>query len=148
MRMAPSSAAPHARLRVLPQVRESAADRGRVSRLAAVGAAILVVAAVPAVSSAATRPWHGHTKRQAEVNILHATGVLKRWRVPVLNLRTNTLKSNTRVSCVGASKPVLARFKAFTCTIAYKTVRVRLKYTAFHGNGFGVRRLPLRPATR
>jgi hypothetical protein len=47
-----------------------------VSRLAAVGAAMLVVAAVPAVSSAASRPWHGHTKRQAEVNILHATGVL------------------------------------------------------------------------
>jgi len=51
-----------------------------------IGAAILVVATVPAVSSAATRPWHGHTKRQAEVNILHATGVLKRWRVPVLTL--------------------------------------------------------------
>jgi len=119
-----------------------------VSRLAAVGAAILVVAAVPAVSTAASRPWHGHTKRQAEVNILHATGVLKRWHVPVLNLRTNTLKSNTRVSCVGASRPVLQHFKAFTCTVTYKSVRVRLRYIAFHGNGFGMRRLPPRPTTR
>jgi hypothetical protein len=119
-----------------------------VSRLAALTAAILVVAVVPAVSSAATRPWHGHTKRQAEVNILHATGVLKRWRVPVLNLRTNTLKSNTRVSCVGASRPVLQHFKAFNCTVTYKTVKVRLRYIAFHGNGFGMKRLPPRPAAR
>ena len=114
-----------------------------MTRLAALTTAILVAAALPAVSSAAGRPWHGHTKRQAEVNILHATGVLKRWHVPVLDLRTNTLKSNTRVSCVGASKPVLQHFKAFNCTVTYKTVRVRMKYIAYHGNGFGVRRLPL-----
>jgi hypothetical protein len=114
-----------------------------MTRLAALTTAILVAAALPAVSSAAGRPWHGHTKRQAEVNILHATGVLKRWRVPVLDLRTNTLKSNTRVSCVGASKPVLQHFKAFNCTVTFKTVRVRMKYIAYHGNGFGVRRLPL-----
>jgi hypothetical protein len=114
-----------------------------MTRLAALTTAILVAAALPAVSSAAGRPWHGHTKRQAEVNILHATGVLKRWHVPVLDLRTNTLKSNTRVSCVGASKPVLQHFKAFNCTVTFKTVRVRMKYIAYHGNGFGVRRLPL-----
>ena len=119
-----------------------------MTRFAALGAAILVVAAAPAVSNGASHPWYGHTKRQAEVNILHATGVLKRWRVPVLNVRTNTVRSNTRVSCVGASRPTQQHFKAFTCTITYKTVKVRLKYTAFHGNGFGVRRLPLRPATR
>jgi hypothetical protein len=111
-------------------------------------AAIAVAASLTAVSSAATRPWHGHTKRQAEVNILHATGVLKRWHVAVLNLRTNTLKSNTRVSCVGASKPVQQHFKAFTCTVSYKTVKVRLRYIAFHGNGFGMKRLPPRPAAR
>jgi hypothetical protein len=114
-----------------------------MTRLAALTTAILVAAALPAVSSAAGRPWHGHTKRQAEVNILHATGLLKRWHVPVLDLRTNTLKSNTRVSCVGASKPVLQHFKAFNCTVTFKTVRVRMKYIAYHGNGFGVRRLPL-----
>jgi hypothetical protein len=120
----------------------------RVGRLAALAATLVVAAAVTAASSAAVRPWHGHTKRQAEVNILHATGVLKRWRVPVLNVRANTLKSNTRVSCVGATRPVLKQFKAFTCTITYKTVRVRLRYIAFHGNGFGVHRLPLRHETR
>jgi hypothetical protein len=119
-----------------------------VGRLAAFAATIVVAAAFTAVSSAAVRPWNGHTKRQAEVNILHATGVLKRWRVPVLNVRTNTVKSNTRVSCVGATRPVLQHFKAFNCTISYRTVRVRLRYTAYHGNGFGVHRLPLRPKTR
>jgi len=119
-----------------------------MSRLAAIGAALLVVGVTPAVSKAASHPWYGHTKRQAEVNILHATGVLRRWHVPVLNLRTNTVKSNTRVSCVGASRPVQQHFKAFTCTITYKTAKVRLKYVAFHGNGFGMRRLPLHRATR
>jgi hypothetical protein len=44
---------------------------------------------------------------------------------------------------VGASKPVLQHFKAFNCTVTFKTVRVRMKYIAYHGNGFGVRRLPL-----
>ena len=117
-----------------------------MGRLTVFLAAITVAASLTAVSSAAT--WHGHTKRQAEVNILHATGVLKRWHVAVLNLRTNTLKSNTRVSCIGASKPVLQHFKAFTCTVAYKTVKVRLRYIAYHGNGFGMKRLPPRPATR
>ena len=119
-----------------------------MGRLAAVLAAIALAASLTAVASAAKRPWNGHTKRQAEVNILHATGVLKRWHVAVLNLRTNTLKSNTRVSCVGASRPVLKHFKAFTCTVSYKTVKVRLRYIAFHGNGFGMKRLPPRPATR
>jgi hypothetical protein len=147
MRMTPSSAAAATRLRGTPQVRECVADRNPVSRLAALLTAILVAATVSAAASAANLTWHGHTKRQAEVNILHATGVLKRWRVPVLNLRTNTIRSNTRVSCAGTGRPVQQRFKAFTCTISYRRVRVRLRYTAFHGNGFGVRRLPLHPKT-
>jgi hypothetical protein len=119
-----------------------------VGRLAVFLAAIAVAASLTAVSSATNRSWNGHTKRQAEVNILHATGVLKRWHVAVLNLRTNTLKSNTRVSCVGASKPMLQHFKAFNCTVTYKTVKVRLRYIAFHRNGFGMKRLPPRPAAR
>ena len=119
-----------------------------MGRLAALAVAIVVTATFAAAASAAVRPWHGHTKRQAEVNILHATGVLKRWRVPVLNVRTNTVKSNTRVSCVGVTRPVLHQFKAFNCTVTYRTVRVRLRYTAYHGNGFGMHRLPPRLKTR
>jgi hypothetical protein len=115
-----------------------------VARLAvivtsAIAAAVLVLPAAGSV-------FAGHTKRQAEVNVLHATGVLRRWHVPVLNLRANTVKSNTRVSCVGATRPIARRFRAFVCTIAYRRVRVRLKYTAFHGNGFGMKNLPPRRA--
>ena len=106
----------------------------------------VVMSAALASSSVAGGPQRtiGHTKRQAEINILHATKMLRRWRVSFLNRRTNTVRSNTRVNCAGRVRGTSGRYKSFVCTISYRTAHVRLRYIAQPRNGFSVLRLPPR----
>lgn len=103
---------------------------------------VLAAALVSASGAGAAQRTTGHTKRQAEINILHATKMLRRWRVPFLNHRTNTVRSNTRVNCTGKTRGAAGRYKSFLCTISYRTVHVRLRYIAQPRNGFSVLRLP------
>jgi hypothetical protein len=118
----------------------------RLTMIATVATAAAVLATTVLAQDAFASPKiPGHTKRQAELNVLHAVGVFRRWRVPFLDRQTNTIRSNTTVTCAGqghGSRP--GHFTWFICTIRYQGAHVRLRYVAFSGNGFGVKRLPLR----
>jgi len=133
-------------LSLTPQVWDGTADAGSM-RPVTLLAVVALLAAVFAAGAVAQTPSSGHripghTKRQAELNVLHAVRVFRRWGVPFLDRKTNTIRTNTTVACAGVArgtKPL--RFASFVCTARYQTFRVRLRYIAFTGNGFGMKRL-------
>lgn len=104
--------------------------------------ALVLVSGAMAHTAGSSRKIPGHTKRQAELNVLHAIRVLSRWKTPFVDPRTNTIRSNTTVACSGRVRSTRPqRFASFVCVLRYEGSRVRLRYTAFTGNGFGMKRL-------
>ena len=81
-------------------------------------AALVLVLAVPSAADAARLP--GHTKRQAEVNVLRT--VARQWRkrrLPgIVNPRTHLLLNNTEAVCRGVGgRRRQRRFARFTCVV-------------------------------
>ena len=70
--------------------------------------AALFAAGAMAQTSIAAAKVPGHTKRQAELNVLHAVRVFRRWDVPFLDRETNTLRTNTTVACAGVTRGRIA----------------------------------------
>jgi hypothetical protein len=103
--------------------------------------ALTVSLAVTALASA--RPA-GKTRRDAELHVILSVDRLRALDAPFVNDRTNTLYSNTRVTCVGAARTAPGRYTAFVCTLRYRQNRLRVKYTARTGGGFALERLPAR----
>lgn len=107
---------------------------------AALFSAVLSLTLAPA---AAARPT---TKRQAELNVLRATHLLARWHVPAIDARTQTLRSNTVVRCVGrgqysATRSEPRRYRKFVCSLRYRKRSIRLLYTTRRGRAFNLHRL-------
>jgi len=101
----------------------------------------LVVVLAGAAEGAAAVPPLGHTRLQAERNILRSVRLLARWKTPFVDTRYNTIRSNTRVSCSGSGRRIAGTYRAFICTITYRGYQLQVRYVAFDGNGFGLRRL-------
>jgi hypothetical protein len=97
--------------------------------------------ALIALAAAGTGSAASATKRQAEVNVLHATRVLTRWHIGVADPRTGTLRSNTSVACSGRGPHSAASYRRFVCVVRYRTRTVRLLYTTGKGRGFRLHRL-------
>jgi hypothetical protein len=106
------------------------------SRTVAVLAIAFIALTAAGIASAA-----GVTKRQAEVNVLHATRVLSRWHIGVADPATGALRSNTSVACSGRGQHGGARYRRFICIVRYQARTVRLLYTTGKGRGFRLRRL-------
>ena len=101
----------------------------------------LLAIAFLALTAAGTASAASVTKRQAEVNVLHATRVLSRWHIGVADPATGTLRSNTSVTCSGRGQHSAARYRRFICTVRYQARTVRLLYTTGKGRGFRLHRL-------
>ncbi|HWE81473.1 MAG TPA: hypothetical protein VG265_07470 [Gaiellaceae bacterium] len=102
---------------------------------------MLALAAAVSVASASATVL-GQTKLQAERNILGSVGLLRRLGSPSVNKTTNTLRSNTRVVCTGKGAAADRRYKAFACTLSWRTFHLRLDYVAQARDTFGVRVVP------
>jgi hypothetical protein len=114
------------------------ADGERVRiRLAVLAAVLLVPLVLVAVASSAPT---GHSKRQAEVNLLRSTRVLERWRVGLIDPRTKSVKSNTVAVCSGHGRGVNGRHALFTCRVRGERMVVTVRYAAYH-RGFALRKL-------
>jgi hypothetical protein len=97
---------------------------------------------LPALASAgSTATPAGHTRSQAEVNLLHATKILASWRLGLVDPRTKVVRNNTSVSCRGRGRAVRGRYPRFACTLRSATYLVSVSYTAKRNNGFSVRKL-------
>jgi hypothetical protein len=90
-------------------------------------------------SVAAARPgWH--TRAQAERNILNAPRALRNWAPGLVNPKTLVVRQNVSVICRGLdSSHPSARFSRFSCTVTYRSLRVRMLYVAQTANGFELR---------
>jgi hypothetical protein len=109
----------------------------------------VVVAAPP---STAGRPPGGHTKTQAEVNVLRAVALRwKSWRrFGLFDRRTHLLTNNTEGICHGRGRPRRGkRYLRFVCVVRPHTHHGReglwLVYRALSGGRFRVRFLAYHP---
>jgi hypothetical protein len=96
----------------------------------------VLVAACATAASAVT--WT-HTKRQAELNILHSPRFF--WRAGLhgfIRSRTRTFRTNVTVTCTGGRGPAL-RAHVFLCLVRYRDKTVKVRYTAISRYGFRLR---------
>jgi hypothetical protein len=98
--------------------------------------ALSLALAVPIASTAAAASGAGHSKRQAELNVIRATSTLRKLRVPFFDRVLNTLPSNTHVTCAGRGRAVHRLYRAFVCAVTYRERTVRLKYVVTDGIHF------------
>ena len=92
-------------------------------------------------ASASSRSPAPHSKRRAELNVITATGLLRKLNVPFFDQTRNVLPSNTHVSCAGRGRASHHRYRTFTCVLAYGGESVRLKYVVLRGGHFRLLRL-------
>ena len=107
----------------------------RIVLLIAVGVALFVTG----VSFAATQPRQ--TRRLAERNLLHATRMLARWHVGLVNPKPGLLLQNTTASCRGRGRSVAGKFASFRCVLHHGRRTVAVRYVALSKNGFEAHRL-------
>jgi hypothetical protein len=109
-------------------------------------AALVPMAALVLAAPASAQPT---TKRQAELNLLRSTRVLARFGLEAVDRRTDTLRSNTVVSCAGRGTFVSTRsgaraFRSFLCSLRHATERARILYVTKPGRAFSLRLLSRR----
>ena len=107
-------------------------------------AAVLVAALaasllVPLAAQAVTAPTQ--TKRRAERNLLHATRMLRRWHVGLVDPRTGLLRQNTTAACTGKGARRNGGYHRFVCVLRHSKTTVRVLYLAQSHNGFEAHRL-------
>lgn len=105
--------------------------------IAVVVTAILLTGA-PAAASSSKSPRQ--TRQQAERNLLHATRLLKRWRVGLVDTKTGLLRQNTTATCRGTGRRVAGKYRTFRCVLRHDRHRVTVRYLALAHNGFEVHR--------
>jgi len=116
-------------------VRADGQDMNRIVLLITVVVALFVTG----VSLAATP--HRQNRRLAERNLLHATRMLARWHVGLVNPKTGLLLQNTTASCRGAGRSVAGRFASFRCVLHHGRRNVAVRYVALAKSGFEAHRL-------
>jgi hypothetical protein len=106
-------------------------------------AALAVAIVIPPAVEAARLP--GHTKREAEVNVLRT--VARKWgrrSLPgIVNARTHLLLDNTEAVCYGRGKPrAPRRYTRFACVVRPHTHRRRqglyVSYQTRPNDGFTI----------
>jgi len=110
-------------------------------------AIVVLMVSVPA-SAATSAPTPRHSKSQAELNLLHASRVLARWKVGLVDPRTNLLRGNTVAVCEGRGRPLEARYPRFVCALRTRTRIVSVSYWAQRSGGFEIRKVGVRPRLR
>jgi len=114
-------------------------------------AGLIVLALVAgAATSADAQRVVGHTKRQAEVNVLRT--VTKKWRLRplsgIVNPRTHLLLDNTEAVCRGVGKRRARRYLRFSCVVRPHVHSRRqglyVSYAARPHGGFAIRWLAFR----
>jgi hypothetical protein len=111
----------------------------RLLPLLLVSAALLAAGA--AAASAASSAHPRQTRQQAERNLLHATRMLRRWHVNLVDTKTGLLRQNTTASCRGVGRPVRAHYASFRCVLRHGSRHVLVRYLALRRNGFEAHRL-------
>jgi hypothetical protein len=100
-----------------------------------VACALLVVDSAYAVTR--------QSKRQAELNILHAPVALGRLDKRLVNPRTHWFRNNTRAICRGRGSRRGLAWPSFVCTVSVGKSKLVILYLAQRRNGFEIRRLKL-----
>jgi hypothetical protein len=109
---------------------------------------VLVALVCLVVSPAwAARQPSRQSPRRAELNLLRSPRMLGRWHTSFLDPRTQLLRPNIVVRCVGASTAVEGRFHTLSCSITLAPWRVRLRYLALGRYGFMAKRVRLTSAS-
>ena len=105
-----------------------------ISRVLALsGAALACVSAFP--QGAGAEPgWQ--TAARAERNILDAPRALARRSAGLVDRRTNLVRQNVAVACVGTGPHRGAAYARFDCTVRYRSIAIALLYLAQPRNGF------------
>ena len=114
---------------------------GMIRSLSTASLTLVLVCLAVSAASASSRSPAPRTKRQAELNIINATGLLRKLNVPFFDQTRNALPTNTQVSCAGRGRASRHRYHTFICVLAYGDQTVRVKYVVLGGGHFRLLRL-------
>jgi hypothetical protein len=111
----------------------------RVLVVVPVVVALILLAGAPAAAAASSKA-HRQARQQAERNLLHATRMLKRWHVGLVDTKTGLLRQNTTATCRGTGRRVAGKYSTFRCVLRHGRHRVAVRYLALAHNGFEAHR--------